>query len=395
MKELFLLKNGEVALKGLNRGAFEDLLIKNAKRRVAPAGHFKFYKAQSTIYCEPVDEKADMEAAFEALLKMFGVAAICRACEVEKDFEKILDIAPIYLEKKLSEVSTFKVEAKRSDKGFKLKSPEIAAQLGEKLLESFPYLKVDVHDPDIVVTVEIRDFAAYIHAGTTPGAGGLPVGSSGRAALLLSGGIDSPVAGYMMAKRGLQLDAIHFYSPPYTGERALDKVVELCRKLTDYAGFINLYTVHFTEIQKQILEKCPEDLFTVIMRRFMMRIAQRIAKDSDCGALITGESVGQVASQTMYAIACTEAVCGLPVFRPLIGMDKEEIVSRARKIGTFETSILPYEDCCTVFTPKHPKTKPKLLQIEAAESRLDCDMLIGQAMELTQSSLMYPSFSRR
>ncbi len=395
MKELFLLKNGEVALKGLNRGAFEDLLIKNAKRRVAPAGHFKFYKAQSTIYCEPVDEKADMEAAFEALLKMFGVAAICRACEVEKDFEKILDIAPIYLEKKLSEVSTFKVEAKRSDKGFKLKSPEIAAQLGEKLLESFPHLKVDVHDPDIVVTVEIRDFAAYIHAGTTPGAGGLPVGSSGRAALLLSGGIDSPVAGYMMAKRGLQLDAIHFYSPPYTGERALDKVVELCRKLTDYAGFINLYTVHFTEIQKQILEKCPEDLFTVIMRRFMMRIAQRIAKDSDCGALITGESVGQVASQTMHAIACTEAVCGLPVFRPLIGMDKEEIVSRARKIGTFETSILPYEDCCTVFTPKHPKTKPKVLQIEAAESRLDCDMLIGQAMELTQSSLMYPSFSRR
>ena len=383
MDELILLKSGEIALKGLNRSSFEDLLIRNAKHSLAAIGTFKFYKAQSTFYVEPLAE-CDLDAAVEALSKVFGIAALCRARIVAKDFDAIKAAAVAYLRDTLETVSSFKVAAKRSDKTFRPASPELCAELGGYLLEQFPHLRVDVHNPDITVTVEVRDFAAYIHTDQLPGAGGIPVGSGGSAALLMSGGIDSPVAGYMMAKRGLKVLAVHFASPPYTSERAELKVHDLCRKLTPYCGPLRLYVVPFTEIQEAIKDRCPEDLFTLVMRRFMMKIAEKIAVRQNCGALITGESIGQVASQTMAALACTDAVTALPVLRPVIGMDKEEIITIARKIDTFETSILPYEDCCTVFTPRHPKTNPKIAALEKAEEALPVDELIARAVEGAQ-----------
>ena len=354
MKEIILIKNGELALKGLNRRTFEDMLVKNMRRRLESTGKFKFTIAQSTIVAEPEDETVDLDEAVERIGKIFGIAGFSRAAAVEKDMETILRSAEEYLAPQLLTVRSFKVEAKRSDKKFPMTSPEICRETGGYLLRKFPHLEVDVHNPDIVVTVEIRDTSAYIHGKQIKGAGGMPTGSAGRAALLISGGIDSPVAGYMMAKRGLELMAVHFASPPYTSERAEQKVHSLLKQVSKYSGRIALFVVPFTETQELIKDNCPEDIFTVIMRRMMMRVAQIIATGDKAGALITGESVGQVASQTMQAIACTDSVCEIPVFRPLIGMDKDEVVAISRKIETFDISILPYEDCCTVFTPKHP-----------------------------------------
>lgn len=380
MKEIILIKNGELALKGLNRRTFEDMLIKNMRRRLEPAGKFKFTVAQSTIVAKPEDG-ADIEEAVERMEKIFGIAGFSRAAAVEKDMETILRSAEEYLAPLLLTARTFKVEAKRADKKFPLKSPEICAETGGYLLRKFPHLSVDVHNPDVTVNVEIRDTHAYIHGNQIKGAGGMPTGSAGKAALLISGGIDSPVAGYMMAKRGLELIAVHFASPPYTSERAEQKVHSLLKQVSKYAGRIKLFVVPFTEIQELIKDNCPEDIFTVIMRRMMMRTAQLIAASEKAGALITGESVGQVASQTMPAIACTDAVCEIPVFRPLIGMDKDEVVAISRKIETFDISILPYEDCCTVFTPRHPKTRPTIGYVEECEKALETDRLSREAAE--------------
>ncbi|MBQ8599508.1 MAG: tRNA 4-thiouridine(8) synthase ThiI [Oscillospiraceae bacterium] len=384
MKEIILLKNGEIALKGLNRSVFEDKLISNARRRLEPLGKFGFRKAQSTIFVEPKDEDIDLDEAVDILQKVYGIIALTRAAVVEKDFEAIKETAITYLKDELMEAKTFKVDAKRSDKSFPLKSPEICRELGGYILENFPHLTVDVHNPDVNVVVEVRDYAAYVHGKQLPGAGGIPVGSGGRALLLLSGGIDSPVAGAMMAKRGLEVYAIHFASPPYTSERAKQKVITLAEKMTAYCGRINLFVVPFTEIQEHIKDDCPEELFTIIMRRYMMRIACRIARQQDCEALVTGESVGQVASQTIQAMSCTDAVADMPVLRPVVGMDKEEIIKVAHKIDTFETSILPYEDCCTVFTPKHPRTKPVMKFVEQAEQSMDMENLIDRAVKGTE-----------
>ena len=380
MKEVILIKTGEIALKGLNKNTFEDMLMKNIKRRLQADGKFRLYKAQSTFYIEPSDE-FNFDSAIEKIGKIFGIAAYARAAVTDKDMVKILSKAQEYLSSTLSDVKTFKVEAKRADKQFPLTSPEIASQTGAALLEANPHLKVDVHNPDITVLVEIRDFAAYIHAGSLPGAGGMPVGSSGKATLLLSGGIDSPVAGIMMAKRGLSLMAVHFVSPPYTSERAKQKVITLCEKMSAYAGRIEFYCVPFTQLQEAIRDNCKPELFTVILRRMMFKVAQRLSMEHGSAALITGESLAQVASQTLPAIQCTDAVCELPVLRPVIGMDKEEIVRFARKTDTFETSILPYEDCCTVFTPKHPKTRPNIAELEEEESKFDFESLLNRAKE--------------
>lgn len=385
MKEVLLVKNGELALKGLNRSTFEDMLVKNIKRRLlASVGKFQFTKSQSTIIAEPVDEDVDFEQAVETLKKVFGIAAFSRAAIAEKDFDSIKDVALEYLGDELRQVKTFKVNAKRSDKKFPMTSPEICREVGAHLLRNIKTLSVDVHNPDITVTVEVRDKNVFIHGNQIKGAGGMPVGSAGRVALLVSGGIDSPVAGWMMAKRGLQLNAIHFAAPPYTSKRAEMKVHDLVSIVAKYSGRVNFAVVNFTEIQETIKEKCPEELFTIIMRRLMMKIAIRIAQRDGCGALVTGESLGQVASQTLGAIACTDAVSDMPVFRPLIGMDKDEIITISRKIGTFETSILPYEDCCTVFTPKHPRTRPTLELIEKAESAVDFSEMIDRAVEGTR-----------
>lgn len=384
MKEIVLVKYGEMVLKGLNKRTFEDMLIKNIKRRLKSLGHFQLTSAQSTTFITPLDDDTDLGEVIERVGKIFGIAALCRACVCEKDFEDIKVKSVEYLGEILSSAETFKVNAKRSDKAFPMKSPEICAELGGVLLEKFPNLTVDVKNPEITVTVEVRDTNAYIHAENIKGAGGLPVGSSGKALLLLSGGIDSPVAGYMMAKRGVHIAAIHYVSPPYTSDRAQLKVETLCQKLTEYCGGIAFFCVPFTEIQEAIKDNCPEEFFTIIMRRLMMEIAQRIAEKDNDLALITGESVGQVASQTMAAMACTDAVCRIPVFRPCVGMDKTEIIDIARKIDTFETSIEPYEDCCTVFTPRHPKVKPRLEDIEKAQSKFDFEPLIQKAVENTE-----------
>ncbi len=381
MKEVLLIKNGEIALKGLNRSTFEDILVKNIRRRLlASVGKFTFTKSQSTIIAEANDEDADFEAAVETLKKIFGIAAFSRAVVCEKDFDEMKRVALDYLGDDLRSVKTFKVNAKRSDKKFPMTSPEICREVGAHLLRSIPSLKVDVHNPDITVTVEVRDKNVFIHGNQIKGAGGMPVGSAGRVALLVSGGIDSPVAGWMMSKRGLQLDAIHFAAPPYTSKRAEMKVRDLVSIVAKYSGRINFAVVNFTEIQEAIKEHCPEELFTIIMRRMMMKIAVRIAERDDCGALVTGESLGQVASQTLGALACTDAAVNMPVFRPCIGMDKEEIIKISRAIGAFETSILPYEDCCTVFTPKHPRTRPTLKLIEEAEGAFDFSEMIERAI---------------
>ena len=383
MKEIILIKNGEIVLKGLNRSSFEDVMIKNLRRSLKQFGSAEIKKAQSTIYIMP-GEDFDLDRALERVKKVFGIAGFSRALECEKSIESIVSEGVPYLADVLSEVRTFKVEAKRADKRFPMKSPEIAAEMGGKLLEAYPHLKVDVKNPQLVVNVEIRDFGAYVHAGQIQGAGGMPTGTGGKAAILISGGIDSPVAAYMMAKRGIELTAIHFASPPYTSLRAEMKVKELLSKVAEFCGPIKMGIVPFTEIQEQISQNCPEEYFTLIMRRYMMKIANLLAEQNGCHALITGESVGQVASQTIHALAVTDAVCEMPVFRPCIGMDKEEIVSISRKIDTFDISVQPYEDCCTVFTPKHPKTRPTISAVEEAEAPLDHDKLIDEAIKNTR-----------
>ncbi len=383
MKEIILIKNGELVLKGLNRNNFEDILIRNIKKSLSSLGKFSVKKAQSTIYLQPECDDFDIEDALSKIGKIFGIAAYSRACVCDKDINDILEKAVPYLTDALTNAKTFKVEAKRADKRFPLKSPEICMEVGGHLLKNFPHLKVDVHNPEITVYVEIRDFNAYIRAGQMQGAGGLPVGTAGRAAILISGGIDSPVAAWTMAKRGLELNAIHFASPPYTSPRAEQKVKNLLEKVSLYSGIIRLAIVPFTEIQQEIADKCPEDYFTLIMRRMMMRISERLARERNCLALITGESLGQVASQTLPALAATDIVCNMPTLRPLIGMDKEEIVEISRKIDTFEISIQPYEDCCTVFTPRHPKTRPTIEQCVAAEQGLDIERLIDNAVQGT------------
>ncbi len=381
MKEIILIKNGELALKGLNRGSFESALMRNLKRRLKPLMKFEMTKSQSTIVIEPLEEDADMDQAVEEVGKVFGIAAYSRAAVCEKEMQTILRTAEEYLGDELDMIRTFKVESRRADKSFPLKSPEISRELGGYLLKRHPNLSVDVHNPDLVVNVEVRQKGAYIHGNQLKGAGGLPVGTSGKAAILISGGLDSPVAAYTMAKRGLVLTGIHFASPPYTSARAEEKVTDLMYEVAEYAGNMKFFIVPFTEIQEHIKDDCPEEMFTVIMRRMMMRVASRIAAENDCGALITGESLGQVASQTLDAIRCTDAAADLPVLRPLIGTDKIDIVDTSRKIGTYDTSIEPYEDCCTVFTPKHPKLHPSLEKIEAAEANMDYAPMIDRAVE--------------
>ena len=380
MREVILLKLGEIALKGLNRKTFEDVLVKNIKRRLQGAGEFSITSRQSTIYVEPLDGSADMDLCEERCRKVFGVVSYTRAGEVGKTLLEIQAGAAEYLEETLEEAGSFKVECKRSDKKFPYKSPEIAAEVGGYLLDRYPHLRVDVHHPGVTVWVEVRETAAFVHADAKPGAGGIPVGTGGRGLVLISGGLDSPVAAWSMAKRGLELVAVHFASPPYTSELAHHKVVRLLERVSEYAGRIKLVTVELTHLQEEIRDRCPEDLSTVILRRYMLRAAQKIAREEGCLALITGESLGQVASQTLQAIACTDAVAEMPVFRPLIGTDKAEIVKTARQIGTFDISIEPYEDCCTIFTPKHPRTKPTLEMVERGEGAIDGDALLEEAL---------------
>lgn len=385
MKELIMVKYGEIALKGINKKVFEDMLQGNIKRRLKKIGQFGYERMQSTIYIEPLDENADVDEAVEALKKVFGIGAIQKCAVFPKDIDVVKQNLGEYLKEAFDDknVKTFKIEAKRADKTFPLTSPEIQQALGDAVLDAFPDIGVDVHSPDVTVRLEIRDNGAYLSARRITGAGGMPVGSSGKALLMLSGGIDSPVAGYMMAKRGLVVDCIHYISPPYTSERALTKVQKLCEEMTDHCGDIMFYRVPFTELQEAIRDHCPEEYFTVIMRRLMVKIANRFCEKDGYGAIITGESLAQVASQTMAALGCTNAAAELPVFRPLIGMDKIEITDIARKIGTFETSILPYEDCCTVFSPKHPRTKPRLSDVLKAEAEFDFEPLIEKAVSET------------
>ena len=381
MNDIILLKLGEIVLKGLNRKSFEQKLMSNVRRRLEPIGKFRVYCLQSTVYVEAQEDGADMDAAFAALKKVFGVIKLSRAAACEKDKDAIAKLAIEYLCEDMERVRSFKVESKRSDKSFPMTSIQLSQYVGGLLAEAYPNVQVDVHEPELTVHLEVRDLAAYVHATPVPGAGGMPVGSNGVAVTLLSGGIDSPVSTYMIAKRGVRLIPVHFFSFPYTSQQAKDKVVELGRQLTEYCGRMTLEVVPFTHIQEEIRDKCPEEYFTLIMRRFMMRIAKRIADANGAKAIVTGENLGQVASQTMEAMASTQAVVDLPVLQPLIGMDKEEIVTLARKIGTFETSILPYEDCCTVFTPRHPRTHPKLKDVEAAESALDIEALVDEAVK--------------
>ena len=381
MKEILLCKYGEIVLKGANRRYFEDALCKTLRFRAKHYGNFNITRSQSTLVIEPNDEFADIDGMFETASKVFGIVGISRCAVCDKDMDAIAATAREYVPQFLIGKKTFKVEAKRSDKRFPLGSIEISREIGGVILESVPNLRVDVHNPEIIVHVEIREFGAYIHAGQFKGAGGMPVGSNGKALLLLSGGIDSPVAGYMIAKRGVQIDAVHFESFPYTSERAREKVFELAREVAQYAGSFNVHVVSLTHIQEELVKACEEDYFTLLLRRYMMAIADRLAHKLGCGGLITGESLGQVASQTMQAIGVTDPVATLPVFRPCIGMDKEEIVQVARKIGTFETSIQPYEDCCTVFTPKHPRTRPELAKVLEQERKLDFEALVQEALD--------------
>ena len=380
MRQVILCKYGEIVLKGLNRSRFEADLIKNVRRRLKPLGEFRLDSRQSTLFVEPMSEDIDYDETIDRLKKVYGIAKICPAFATEKSLDAIYATARECLGDELQSAKTFKVVAKRADKRFPLDSMQIMSELGGMILEGYQGISVDVKNPELTVICEIRDDAAYVHGTPIEGAGGIPVGTSGRALLLLSGGIDSPVAGAMMAKRGVIISAIHFQSPPYTSERALIKVERLAAKMTEHCGQITLFTVPFTEIQEAIRDNCPEELFTLIMRRLMMEIAQRVAEGYGFQALVTGESIGQVASQTMSALVTTDAVCRIPVFRPCICLDKKEIVDISYKIGTFDISIEPYEDCCTVFTPKHPKTQPTLDEVQKAQAMFDFEPLIEKAV---------------
>ena len=391
MNEIILLKLGEMVLKGLNRRSFEDKLQANIHRRLWPYGQFKVYTRQSTTYVEPKNDDCDVEGAFDALKKVFGIVGLSLARPCEKDKDAIVAACRQFLDDKLSAARTFKVESKRADKSFPMNSIQLSQYVGGELDELYPHLKVDVHHPELTVYVEIRDFAAYVHADPEPGAGGLPVGINGRAVSLLSGGIDSPVSSWMIAKRGVALDMVHFFSYPYTSPEAKEKVIQLARDLLPYTGRLTVHVVPFTAIQEELRRSCPEELFTIIMRRFMMRISQEVARRCGAKALVTGECLGQVASQTMDAMICTGAVVQLPVLRPCIGMDKEEIVQISRRIGTYNTSILPYEDCCTVFTPRHPRLRPILSEVEAAEAGLDIDGMVKAAVDGIERIQLPPS----
>ena len=390
MHEIILCKLGEVVLKGLNRHSFEMKLMSNIRRRTQRYGKFKIYSRQSTIYVEPAEETCDLDAAYDACKKVFGIIAIARAVPCPKEKEAIFATAKEYLGPALLAAKSFKVESKRSDKSFPMGSIQLSQWVGGALHDAFPHLTVDVHNPELTVYLEVREDAAYVHGPAEAAAGGLPIGMGGHAVSLLSGGIDSPVSSYMIAKRGVQLELLHFASPPYTSQQAREKVLQLARELTVWCGRLTVHIVPFTEIQEEIRRKCPEDHFTLIMRRFMMRLADRLAHELCCKALVTGESLGQVASQTIQALCVSDDVATMPVLRPLIGMDKEEIVRIARYVGTFDTSILPYEDCCTVFTPRHPKTKPNLEEVREYEAALDIDGLCGKALAGREMIRLYP-----
>ncbi len=377
--EVILCKFGEVVLKGANRQNFESALVKELRRRASPYGSFNIYFKQSTVYVEPRDEFCDMDGMYDAARKVFGIVGVNRAAVCEKNIDSIKELAREYLPEKLSGKRTFKVEAKRSDKRFPLKSPEISAEIGGVILSTVKGIKVDVKNPDVTVTVEVRDENAYIRAGQEPGAGGLPLRSAGKGLLLLSGGIDSPVAGCMMAKRGMDIEALHFESFPYTSERAREKVMQLAQEMCEFCGRMYVHVISLTHIQEELRDRCEEDYFTILLRIFMMSLAERCAKDYKCHALITGESLGQVASQTLAAIEVTDSVVNMPVFRPCIGMDKNEIVIEARRFGTFDTSILPFEDCCTVFTPRHPKTQPRIDDVMRELEKVDFEGLLEEA----------------
>ena len=388
MKEIILAKFGEIVLKGLNRSSFEDALERNVRRRLKELGAFEYWKAQSTLYIRPVDDGIDVDEVMDRVRKIFGIVKLARAVEVDKsDWQSIEKAAVEYLEEQLTAAKSFKVVSKRADKSFPMGSPEICTELGGYICEKFPHIQVDLHEPEIIVNIEIRE-EAYIHAGAEDGAGGIPVGTSGRAMLLLSGGIDSPVAGYMMAKRGVIISAVHFESPPYTSERAKLKVEKLAAVMARYCGAINFHCVNFSAIQEAIRDNMPQELFTIIMRRLMMEIAQRICEKEKISCLVTGESLGQVASQTMAAMVCTDNACRMPVFRPLIGMDKSEIVAVSRRIETFDISIEPFEDCCTVFTPKHPKTRPVLEDVVKAQEKFDFEPMIEEAVNSCRSYMI-------
>ena len=390
MHEIILCKLGEIVLKGLNRHSFEMKLMSNIRRRTQRYGKFKIYSRQSTIYVEPAEETCDLDAAYDACKKVFGIIAIARAVPCAKEKEAIFNTAKEYLAPALLAAKSFKVESKRSDKSFPMGSIQLSQWVGGALHDAFPHLIVDVHNPELTVHLEVREDAAYVHGPAEAAAGGLPIGMGGHAVSLLSGGIDSPVSSYMIAKRGVQLELLHFASPPYTSEQAREKVLQLAQELTVWCGRLTVHVVPFTEIQEEIRRKCPEDHFTLIMRRFMMRLGDRLAHELACKAIVTGESLGQVASQTIQALVVSDDVATLPVLRPLIGMDKEEIVRIARHVGTFDTSILPYEDCCTVFTPRHPKTKPNLEEVREYEAALDIDALCDKALAGRERIRLYP-----
>ena len=394
MKEVILCKYGEIILKGANRATFETSLVKELRRRASPHGTFKIYFRQSTIYIEPQDDFCDMDAMYTTARHTFGIVGVTRCAVCEKNMDSILATVREYLPEKLEGKRTFKVEAKRSDKRFPLKSPEISAEVGGVILSMVRGIRVDVHNPDVTVGVEVRDEYAYVRAAQESGAGGLPIRSAGRGLLLLSGGIDSPVAGCLMAKRGMEIEALHFDSFPYTSERALEKVMTLAEEMCEFCSRIHVHTISLTHIQEAIRDNCDEDYFTLRLRVFMMRLAERCAREYDCHALVTGESLGQVASQTLKAIAVTDSVVNIPVFRPCIGLDKNEIVIYARFFGTFETSILPFEDCCTVFTPRHPKTQPKLEGVMAELAKLPVEELLEEAYQTlrTTTKRIFPEY---
>ena len=392
MKQAFLVKYGEIAIKGNNRHLFEDALVRQINYALKPLEQsFLVRKEQGRIFVEP-DGECDEAEVVNALNKVFGIVAICPCFMTEDEgFDALAEQVVSYMKELYGEGEhTFKVDARRARKNYPLQSMEINAEMGGKILDAMPNMSVDVHNPEIMLHIEVRDLINF-YSVSYPGPGGMPVGTAGKAMLLLSGGIDSPVAGYMMSKRGITLEAVYFHAPPYTSERAKQKVVDLAKKVAVYSGPIKLHVVNFTDIQLKIYELCPHDELTIIMRRYMMRIAEDFAREGDCLSLITGESVGQVASQTMQSLNATNAVCKMPVFRPLIAFDKQDIVDISLKIDTYETSILPYEDCCTIFVAKHPVTKPRLDIIEHDEHKLDevIDELYAKAIETTESFMVY------
>lgn len=394
INEVILCKYGEIVLKGANRQNFESTLIKELRRRASRHGTFKISCRQSTIYVVPQNEECDMDGMYNEARHVFGISAVNRAAVCEKNMESIIETVRAYIPDKLKDKRTFKVDAKRADKTFPLKTPEISREIGGVILSLVRGIKVDVHNPDATVTVEIREEHAYIRAAQESGAGGLPLRTAGRGLLLLSGGIDSPVAGCMMAKRGMEIEALHFESFPYTSERAKEKVLDLASLMCEFCSKIHVHIISLTHIQEELRDKCKEDYFTILLRIFMMRLSERCAREYKCGALITGESLGQVASQTLEAIGVTDSVVNIPVFRPCIGLDKNEIVEYSRYYGTFDTSILPYEDCCTVFTPRHPKTHPKTDEVMAELSKLDVEALLDEAYATmyTETKLIFENY---